>query len=252
MQEYGKVFAEVYSKRWTQFSAFMGPLLQSYYEKTGGPARSRLLLDLCCGTGQLCNFFLQHGYSIVGVDRSSSMLQYARELNASYLDSGKAQFIQADVTGYEAGQEFGLIVSLYDSLNHLDSIPQLAKCFLQARRALSAEGQFIFDLNTAEGLKRWTGMDVQEDDEITLIRRGIYELGMQRAFTQITGFIRREDNRFEKFNEVFYNTAFALSEVRDALRASGFGSIRIVSLTNLEQPLDNPEKEGRIVVIARR
>jgi hypothetical protein len=128
MQEYGRVIAEEYSKRWIQFSAFMGPLL-----------------DHCCGIGQLCNFFLQYGYSVVGVDCSSS------------------QFIQADVTGYEAGQEFGLIVCLYDSLNHLDSLPQLAKCFLQARLPTKGEGKNVW-------------LDAQSNETRVIFRFGIKEV----------------------------------------------------------------------------
>jgi SAM-dependent methyltransferase len=251
MQEYGKVFAEVYSKRWNQFSAFMGPRIKAYYEKTTKQANDKWILDLCCGTGQLCNYFLQHEYSAVGVDRSEYMLQHAKELNAPYVESGKAEFIQADVTVYSATRKYELIVSLYDSLNHLNSMQQLERCFVQARNALSLGGQFIFDLNTAEGLKRWVGIDIQEDEEVTLIRRGIYEIGMEKAFTQITGFIRREDNLFERFSEVFYNSVFDLQEVREALESSGFHSINIVSAADLEKPLENPETEGRVIFIAQ-
>jgi len=253
MQEYGRVFAEVYSKRWTQFSAFMGPLVKSCYEKLGAAAgdSSRSLLDLCCGTGQLCNLFLQDGYSVLGVDRSPHMLHHARQLNAAYLESGKARFVQAEVSSYQAEGQYGLIVSLFDSLNHLEGLPELARCFAHARRALAPGGMFLFDLNTAEGLKRWTGTSFQGDEEVTLLLRGIYEPGMPKAFTQITGFLRRQSGLFERFDEVVYNTVVAVAEVQEALRGSGFGAVRTVSARDLEQSLEDHEKAARVVFIAR-
>lgn len=252
MQEYGKVFSEVYAKRWVQFTAYMAPMLHQYYETTEIAAHSKQILDLCCGTGQLCHYFLHHGYTAVGVDRSPHMLQHAKELNRNDIETGKAQFVQADVADYILQTPCGLAVSVFDSLNHLDNIEQLASCFTHIHQGLLPGGLFIFDLNTPEGLKRWTGVEVQEDEEITLIKRGIYTEGMEKAYTQISGFIRREDTRYERFSEVFYNTAFALSDVQAALQASGFTSIKIVSGKNLEQSLEHPEKAGRAVFIVQR
>jgi len=74
---------------------------------------------------------------------------------------------------------------------------------------------------------------------------------MQKAFAQMTGYVRREDNLFERFSEVFYNSVFAFQEVQEALESSGFNSIRIVSAIDLEQPLEHPEKEGRVIPITQ-
>jgi hypothetical protein len=42
---------------------------------------------------------------------------------------------------------------------------------------LAPGGTFLFDLNTAEGLKRWTGMSFPGDEEATLLLRGIRASG---------------------------------------------------------------------------
>jgi hypothetical protein len=76
--------------------------------------------------------------------------------------------------------------------------------------------------------------------------------GMAKAYTQISGFIRREAAHYERFGEVFSNTAFPLSAVQAALQDSGWTSIRMVSARNLDQPLEQPEQAGRVVVIAQR
>lgn len=252
MQEYGKVFSEIYSKRWTQFTEYIAPMLKNYYEKTDVADQSKNILDLCCGTGQLCNYFLQQGYTAVGIDFSPHMLQHAKTLNEKYIERGVASFIQADVTECTPKKKFGLAVSMFNSLNHLENIEQLTRCFTHTYQGLIPGGYFIFDLNTPEGLKRWSGVEVQEDEEITLIIRGIYSEGMEKAYTQISGFIRRENNLFERFSEVLYNTAFQLQAVRQTLQSSGFTSIRFASEKNLEEPLEHPEKAERIFILSKR
>jgi hypothetical protein len=58
MPEYGNVFSEVYAKRWTQCTAHIAPMLPQYYERRKVAAHSKAILDLCCGTGELCHDFL--------------------------------------------------------------------------------------------------------------------------------------------------------------------------------------------------
>lgn len=250
MQEYGEVFAEVYSKRWANFAVLVAPMLKTYYEKTAVAAHNKSMLDLCCGSGQLCNHFLQHGYLVEGVDRSVHMLEHAKKMNKEYIKKGVAKFVAGDVSHFKTDSEFGLVVSTYDSLNHLDSIEQISGCFTSVYRALISGGSFLFDLNTRVGLQRWTGMDVQEDDEITLIRRSIYQQGMEKAYTQISGFIERANNLYERFNEVFYNTVFDLKEIEEKLLACGFRNVQFASARNIEEILQEPEKEARVFVIA--
>ena len=130
MQEYGRIFAEVYSKRWANFAIVVAPMLKTFYEKTAVVAHSKTMLDLCCGTGELCNYFLQHGYAVEGVDQSVHMIEHARKLNKEYIEKGVAKFVVADVSQFKADSEFGLAVSTYDSLNHLDGIERIAGCCL--------------------------------------------------------------------------------------------------------------------------
>jgi SAM-dependent methyltransferase len=252
MQDYGEVFAKVYARRWTQFTSAVAPLLKAYYENTAIARRHRTILDLCCGTGQLCNYFLRSGYTAMGVDRSQYMLAQATKLNRRYIERGVARFVAADVSRFKTARRFGLVVSTFDSLNHLEGMPELSRCIAGAHRASLPGASFIFDLNTREGLKRWAGLEIREDEELTLISRGIYTPGMERAYIQISGFFRTGKNRYQKFDEVFYNTAFDLEEVRRTLLEKGFASVRFAAGRDLAQILQQPEKEGRVFVVARR
>lgn len=64
-----------------------------YYERLfaerGG--ETKLLLDLCCGTGTLACLMAERGYEMIAADASADMLMSARE-KASALSAGKMPY----------------------------------------------------------------------------------------------------------------------------------------------------------------
>ncbi len=71
-------FAWVYNKHWGD--SFTGPSLHAMENLVLAylPDKARIL-DLCCGTGQLAQILLAHGYQVTGLDGSDEMLKFARE-----------------------------------------------------------------------------------------------------------------------------------------------------------------------------
>jgi SAM-dependent methyltransferase len=213
---------------------------------------NRSLLDVCCGTGQLAVYFLERGYRVTGLDLSEHMLRYARENAGRHLEITQAKFVQADASDFTMDEQFGLSVSTFDALNHLESELALRKCFQCVYSALVPDGYFIFDLNTRAGLMRWNSMSVSEDEQITLITRGIYDGQSDRATARITGFIRNPDGLYERFEETVFNTVFDLQRVRDALLDTGWRYVHFARSQNLAAPIDEPEREGRAFIVARK
>ena len=168
----------------------------------------------CCGTGPLAVHFLQNGFRVVGVDRSPHMLKAARVNCQTYGASGRADYVQADVTDFATDSRFGLVASTFDAPNHVEDTTALERVFRSVRRALRPDGLFFFDLNTRKALLHWNHMQVTEDEQVTVINRGIYAPQMDRAYARISGFIRDDDGRCSRFEKVFYSTPFRLSEVR--------------------------------------
>ena len=252
MQKYRRIFAEVYDKKWAFFSKQIAPKILSFYETKNIAKNNKSLLDLCCGTGQLCLFFLEHGYRTIGIDKSIHMLNLAREKNKKYLNEGLVSFIEMDVCKFTLKEHFGLIVSTYDSLNHLDSTRKLYSCFSSTYDVLTDGGYFIFDLNTLKSLKRWSSFSYRDDEEIFLVQNGIFLEDKKKGYTHITGFIKRKENLHEKFNEVFYNTAFNLHKVKAKLLSCGFSDVYFANIKNLDESLKDPEEEGRVFIIAKK
>jgi SAM-dependent methyltransferase len=180
------------------------------------------------------------------------MLDHAREKAAPYIVGGQARFIQADVSNFEMDEQFGLAVSTFDALNHLPDFNALKGCFLSVYPALLDGGQFIFDLNTIEGLRRWTGLLVEDSPELMLVNRALYDETSQKAFSRISGFALNNEGLYERFEETTYEVAFDLQAVKEGLFETGFRNVRFSKLQDLSAPVDNPERETRIFIVAEK
>jgi len=207
---------------------------------------------VCCGTGQLAQHFLEQGYRVTGIDLSPSMLHYARQNNAPYVEAGQARFLQADAADFALDEQFGVAVSTFDALNHLPDSEALRGCFASVFPLLLPDGLFIFDLNTRAGLTRWNRINVRDMPDHLIIDRGIYDEESDRAWVKITGFIRTEGGLYERFEETAYNTAYDLDWVRDELLRGGWHSVYFARVDDLGMPIPDPEALNRAFVIARK
>lgn len=252
MQAYNASFAQVYNMRWGSFSQNLAPRLRVFYESTPAGANHHSLLDLCCGTGHLAQHFLDHGYQVTGIDLSPAMLEIARKNTAPYMITGQATFLQADASNFRIEEQFGLVVSTFDALNHLPDVSSLSSCFLSVYAVLLEGGHFIFDLNTLEGLRHWTGISVEDSRELMLITRAVFDEENRKALMRVSGFLLAENGLYERFEETAYEIAFDLQETKQALQAAGFHNVRFVRSQDFHSIVDEPELENRIFVIAEK
>ncbi len=252
MQAYNPAFARIYNLRWASFALTTAPRLRSYYEATDLGREQHSLLDICCGTGQLALNFLDDGYQVTGLDLSEGMLEYARSNAAAYIVSGQARFVQADASNFSLPERFGLAVSTFDALNHLPDFDALKGCFLSVHPLLLEGGLFIFDLNTREGLRRWTSISIEDSPELMLVTRALFDEASQRAFMRISGFVQQSDKGYERFEETAYEVAFDLAEVKEALFQTGFRTVRFARWQDLNALVEEPERETRIYIIAEK
>lgn len=253
MQAYNPRFAQIYNLRWANFAQNAAPRLRSFYESTPLGEQNRDLLDVCCGTGQLALHFLDNGYQVTGLDLSDAMLDYARQNVAPYLLTGQARFVQGNASSFEFDERFGLVLSTFDALNHLPDLYALKGCFLSVYAVLLAGGCFIFDLNTPRGLSRWTGITLEDQPELMLVTRALYDETSGKAFMRISGFVQiGDESLFERFEETAYEVAFPLDQVKQALEDTGFVNVRFARLQDLNASLSDPDQENRVFIIAEK
>lgn len=254
MQGYNPSFARIYNLRWNYFAQQVAPRIRALYEATLLGQENHHLLDLCCGAGHLAQYFLDNGYQVTGLDLSEAMLHYARANTAPYLITGQVEFVQGDASAFHLDQQFGLVVSTFDALNHLPSMESLKSSFDCVFNHLAEGGMFVFDLNTRYGLSRWTSISVEDSPELMLVMRALYDEGQGRAHMRVSGFVKSEDGdgRYERFEETAYETVFDLAEVEAGLRESGFRAVRFARSQELNTAVAEPERESRIFIIAEK
>jgi SAM-dependent methyltransferase len=252
MQGYRPGFARVYNLRWTNFAQQAAPRIRAFYESTLLGHENHTLLDLCCGTGNLLLHFLDQGYQGTGLDLSEAMLGYARENAAAYVLTGQARFVQGNAADFSLDEQYGLVVSTFDALNHLPDMAALRGCFQSVYHHLLPGGVFVFDLNTRVGLRRWAGINIEDSTDLMVVVRGVFDAENGRALTYVSGFFAVEGGLYERFEETAYNIAFDLAEVETALRETGFGAVRFARLQDLDTPVPEPESEPRIFIIAEK
>ena len=219
MQAYSQAFAKVYNAMWGDFANRIAPHIHRFYTATDVGRRNHTLLDLCCGTGQLSAFLLENGFKVTGLDLSKGMLSLARENTLPYIVADQVEFVLGDAADYQLESNFGLVVSAFDALNHLENLDALGSCFRSTYAVMVSGGTFIFDLNTRKGLTRWNGVVVYPGEDIFYVNRSIYDDITIRAWNKITGFVRDDDGRFERFDETVYNTVFDLDAVLELLES---------------------------------
>lgn len=221
------------------------------YQKTTSPQANGRVLDLCCGAGQLAEIFLKSGFEVVGVDLSTAMLERASVRCAPFVRSGKARFFEADVSDFRVEGEFSLIVSTYDALNHLGTIEQLENCFRCAREVMREDGMFIFDFSTLKGLEEWNRITVTDKDHAAVVTRGFFDRGESKGYKKFTGFLKRTDGLYHRFEELIFAVGHRLDAVRQALEEAGFGRVHVAKLDALGQAVPEPESEDRVLFVSQ-
>jgi SAM-dependent methyltransferase len=99
------------------------------------------VLELACGTGTLIAG-LAGRYEVSGIDLSPEMAARAKEkLPAADVQVG-------DMSSFDFGSRFDVLLCVYDSVNHLLEWEQWRATFENAWTHLNRGGLFVFDINT--------------------------------------------------------------------------------------------------------
>jgi SAM-dependent methyltransferase len=206
-----------------------------------GPAASSLL-ELGCGTGAVL-----HGLSTVGLlagmDISPNMLDVARARLPG------AQFIQGDISSFDLGRRFDVIVCTYDVLNHLAEFSRWIACFACVRKHLTKDGLFVFDVNTVGHLNRVAceQPQVREFDGNTVIinvsaeKSPVYEWKL-RIFERVAG------DQYRLYRSQFRELAVEIRQILEAM-SSGF---ELLDLADSAGDTPGDESERAFFVCRRK
>ncbi len=222
--------------------AYLSGLLCKYQVDAG------LVLDLGCGTGNMTQRLAAQGYDMIGIDLSSEMLQIAQEKNA---DTGyDILYLQQDMRDFELYGTVRAVVSVCDSMNYLLEEEELLDVFRLVNNYLDPEGIFIFDLNTAYKYEKVIGDTTiaENREEGSFIWDNFYDPETRINEYDLAVFIPEQENLYRKYEEVHYQRAYSLDQIRALLEKAGLQYIKAYDCFTQKEPGADSE---RVCVIAR-
>ena len=190
-----------------QHATYVRSLLKKHHP------RAKTVLELACGTGSILKQLQPH-YDVTGVDLSAEMLKVARK------KLPEVRLVQGDMRTVDLGEQFDVVLCVYDSINHLTRFRDWEAVFRRAREHLSDGGVFLFDINTAQRLASSSGAPpmVQWFGNGDLMVIEIVDAPRGAVDWQIHVFERVRDRTFRLHLDEIREASFPADRIRTALR----------------------------------
>jgi SAM-dependent methyltransferase len=150
---------------------------------------------------------------ITGIDLSAEMLKVATR------NVPEARFVEGDITAFSLGEQFDVVICVFDTINHLTRFELWADLFDRAHEHLIEDGLFVFDVNTVGRLRllcrspAWIA-DFAENVMIMDVNPGA---GDDISLWDIRVFEPREDGLFRLHRERISELGVPLARIREAL-----------------------------------
>lgn len=242
---------------YTNFSKFYDELMDNINYKEWGSYIVRLLkeygvgsgivLELGCGTGNICQYLSKKGYDVIGIDNSFEMLGVANEKK---MKSGQdILYLNQDMRDFELYGTVKAVISNCDSLNYILDKKDLLKVFKLVNNYLDPDGVFIFDLNTEFKYTQIGDSVIAENrDDISFIWENTYSEKNKINRYDLTLFIKDDDGKYEKEEETHFQKAYSTDEIKEVLEKAGMEFVVAYNGFSKDSPGNDSE---RIHIIAR-
>jgi SAM-dependent methyltransferase len=225
----------------------------------GGP-----VLEVGSGTGRVLIPTARAGFDVVGLDRSSRMLDVCRQRLREEPDAvrSRIQLVEGDMRAFALDRAFALVTVPFRPFQHLITVEDQLACLGSIRRHLVEGGTMILDLfnPSLEHLTRTSfGEEFGEEPEFTMpdgrrvTRR--HKIVAHDRFNQFTDvellyYVTHPDGRTERLVHAFRFRYLFRFEVEHLLARAGFGLETIYA--DYEKHPFGSKYPGELIVVARR
>jgi SAM-dependent methyltransferase len=98
------------------------------------------ILDVACGTGEHAKILAEEfGLTVDGLDIDEQLLEVARAKNPG------RRFFQADMSGFDTGRTYDVVMCLFSSIAYVRELPQVTATLSCFREHLNPDGRIIVE-----------------------------------------------------------------------------------------------------------
>lgn len=201
---------------------------------------SGTVLDLACGTGSFSVLLMNRGFDIVGIDCSEEMLEIAS--NRLSEAGNNFSLMKAKMQNFSLSAKVDAAICCLDSINHLNSLDDVEQTFKNVFSSLNKNGMFIFDVNTI-----YKHNEVLADNTFVFDEDDYYlvwdnEKEDDRTVRLILDMFIYNGSSYDRYGEEFEETAYSVTELKNALDKAGFSDIKIYDELTFDKPNDKSER----------
>ena len=214
---YDRLMREVDYDAWARYYA-------SLLQKAG--AQGGRVCECACGTGELTIRLQRLGFHMTGVDLSQEMLSAAQQ---KARDQGVLQpFVQQDMCRLALHRRQDAILCTCDGVNYLLTPDRVRRFFRAAYAALKPGGVLIFDLSTPDKLQNTLGNQTlgSVEEDVSYVWQNAYHPRTRTVDMRLAIFVRGEDGRYERLEEMQTQRAYTKEELQAYLAEAGFVRVR--------------------------
>lgn len=182
-------------------------------------SKGKLLLDVACGTGIHAGHLSRH-YKTEGLDLDPKMLAVARRKHP------KIRFHQGDMTNFDLGRQFDVIVCLFSSIGYVKTKARLQKAIKTMSHHLLPGGVLLVEpWFTTEQWNRGRVVTLQVEKPDLKITRMSHSGQRGKAAVLEFQYLIGTPKGIEHITEIHELTLFAHEEYMDAFGAAGLNVI---------------------------
>ncbi|HVO41896.1 MAG TPA: class I SAM-dependent methyltransferase [Aggregatilineales bacterium] len=212
----------------------------------------RSVLDVGCGTGDVDCWFSEHGYRVIGLDSSASMLDYANTTASA--KNVSVELVKEDIRTYKPESAVEMVLCLGGTLNYLPTLRDLETAFRVVNSALQPGKLFMFDLRSIRGLVEQGSGDrilYNNDRDLLIVTRGAFNYD-NLLLTQHYIIVRYDPaaQTWQRAEETHAIRGYPLQAVSGLLTKTGFHVQRIVT-PDMQSVRDSVDVNQAVVVATK-
>jgi SAM-dependent methyltransferase len=253
-RQFGSVYADSYDALYQDKDYSVECDLLEQLFKDYCATKVRTILDLGCGTGNHAIPFAARGYEVTGVDRSSEMLDRARQKAGAEGSSDNLRLQCADIRDLDLHETFDAVLIMFAVLGYQLSNKDVISTLATARRHLTRGGLLIFDV--------WYGpavlsnrpsqrIKVVNTDHGRILRVSSGTLDVTRHLCRVDYLLWvMEENQVVSNTEESHSMRYFFPLELDLfLESTGFASLRLGAFPEFKK--DPDETTWNVIQVAR-